>query len=181
MADLLPVGTVVRVTEARHGFGTVISEYVAQVVGYDIGRTKYHLGKRYMGWSEYHFLDGGSWGVPARGRGDRGERVRTTYSPNQVRYWTAADLDRLVGKLVVVNIRPGWGAGWLGDHGIVSRAVIVPPALPHIEFDHGVGCDWYADDEVYVSVCDEHGDHTSLNGVDCVDRFMLDATGTEKR
>jgi hypothetical protein len=64
MAELLPVGTIVRVTETRDGFGTVISEFVAKVVGYDISRTKYNLGVRYMGWSEYHFLDGGSWAFP---------------------------------------------------------------------------------------------------------------------
>ncbi len=56
---MLPVGTYVKVTE--HGTGRT---YIAKVVGYDIGHTKYQLGARYGGWGEWLFLDGGSWAFP---------------------------------------------------------------------------------------------------------------------
>jgi hypothetical protein len=64
MDDLLPVGTVVTVTEPETDVldGRI---YVAKVVGYDMGRTKYELGARYAGWSGWKFTDGGCWASPA--------------------------------------------------------------------------------------------------------------------
>jgi hypothetical protein len=58
---LLAVGTYVRVTE-RGVAGR--PSYVARIVGYDLGRTKYQLGRRYMGWSEWLFGSGGAWSFP---------------------------------------------------------------------------------------------------------------------
>lgn len=55
----LPVGTLVRVTP----FGDR-PPYVAKIVGYDMGRTKYEIGARFAGWSEWLFADGGSWAFP---------------------------------------------------------------------------------------------------------------------
>jgi hypothetical protein len=52
--DLLPVGTVVQVTQSDRVF-------VAKVVGYDMFRTKYQLGARFAGWNEWHFAKDGSW------------------------------------------------------------------------------------------------------------------------
>lgn len=58
MTNLLPVGTHVRVTpfEGR--------TYIAKVVGYDLGHSKYELGARFGGWGEWLFGDGGRWAFP---------------------------------------------------------------------------------------------------------------------
>jgi hypothetical protein len=58
VSALLPVGAIVRVTE-RHTLAR--PPYVAEGVGYDIGRTRCHLGARYGGWGEWLFADGGRW------------------------------------------------------------------------------------------------------------------------
>lgn len=62
MTALLAVGTIVQVTE--RGPWPKERVYVARVVGYDLGHTKYHLGMRYMGWSDWRYADGGSWSSP---------------------------------------------------------------------------------------------------------------------
>lgn len=57
--DLLPVGAYVRVTETDH------PPYVAKVVGYDTGRSKYEVGVRYFGWNGVTlFRGGGTWVFP---------------------------------------------------------------------------------------------------------------------
>lgn len=61
-SEMLPEGTYVRVDERharteRRG----ARSYVGVVVGTDVFRSKYHIGERYMGWSEWYFMDGGSW------------------------------------------------------------------------------------------------------------------------
>jgi hypothetical protein len=71
MADGTPMlapGTYVRVRERAvvdRQTGAEIrpaSTYVGKVVGTDMGRSKYHVGRRYPGWGEWCFHDeGGSW------------------------------------------------------------------------------------------------------------------------
>lgn len=56
----LPVDTYVRATQSWREEPS----YVARIVGYDMGRTKYQLGRRFPGWGEWLFLDGGSWAFP---------------------------------------------------------------------------------------------------------------------
>jgi len=57
MAALLPVGTIVTVTQPAFGHRAAHS-YRARVCGYDMGRTKYELD--YELWPG-HFMDGGGW------------------------------------------------------------------------------------------------------------------------
>lgn len=63
--ELLPVGTVVLVTEPARGDDAARPPYVAKIVGYDMGRTKYEIGVRFGGWGEWLFLEGGSWTFPS--------------------------------------------------------------------------------------------------------------------
>ncbi|TDC02661.1 hypothetical protein E1091_00220 [Micromonospora fluostatini] len=56
----LPVGTFVRVSERGSG-----RRYAAVVVGYDLGCTKYEVGRRFAGWASWRYLNGGSWPFPA--------------------------------------------------------------------------------------------------------------------
>ena len=61
VVDLLPVGTIVEVTErGPHAR----PPYVGTVVGYDLFRSKYEIGARYGGWNQWLYLDGGSWAFP---------------------------------------------------------------------------------------------------------------------
>lgn len=81
MTTLLPVGTVVRVSQQPFTLfnGTVIqppAPWIAKVVGYDIHCSKYELGRRYMGWSEYGFLDGGEWAFPGEVESLTDEQLR---------------------------------------------------------------------------------------------------------
>jgi len=76
VAELLPVGTVVRVTERRveqrpfmqpdalGGEYVRTRTYVAKVVGYDLGRTKYNLGIRYATHPPLYVDEGGWWAFP---------------------------------------------------------------------------------------------------------------------
>lgn len=57
----LPVGTRVRVTPPRvQGLADQL-RYSAKVVGYDDGRTKYHLAREYL---PGKYSDGGWWAFP---------------------------------------------------------------------------------------------------------------------
>lgn len=58
MAELIPVGSVVTVTDPTADGGT----YRALVRGYDLGRTKYNLGAEY---APGRFCDGGWWAFPS--------------------------------------------------------------------------------------------------------------------
>lgn len=58
MADLLPVGTYVRVTMAGW------QPYVGRVVDYGTDRAMYELGVRYHSRGRWVFADGGAWGLP---------------------------------------------------------------------------------------------------------------------
>jgi hypothetical protein len=40
-------------------------EYYAVIRGYDMGRTKYKVGRRFMGWSEYLFSAANAWPFPS--------------------------------------------------------------------------------------------------------------------
>lgn len=67
MSKLLPVGTYVLVKDP--GVRDTVTgrqhveprEYYAIVRGYDMWRSKYQVGRRFMGWSEWLFSDGGTW------------------------------------------------------------------------------------------------------------------------
>ena len=71
MSKLLPVGTHVLVKDpgcrnhitSEQYMGPL--EYYAIVRGYDMGHTKYQVGKRCLGWSDWRFMDGGMWAFPA--------------------------------------------------------------------------------------------------------------------
>jgi hypothetical protein len=58
MPDLLPIGTIVKVTERWPTERT----YVGKVVGYDLGRSKYHVGARY---APGLYANGGWWPFPS--------------------------------------------------------------------------------------------------------------------
>ena len=61
---MLPVGTIVRVEEPDpHGRPDEGAIYWAKVVGYDMGRTKYHLGVEFL--PGQFMEDGGSWAFPS--------------------------------------------------------------------------------------------------------------------
>ncbi len=61
-SEMLAEGTYVQVDEKLpESASREARSYIGVIVGTDMGRTKYHIGVRYMGWSEWHFLDGGSW------------------------------------------------------------------------------------------------------------------------
>jgi hypothetical protein len=70
MSALLPVGTYVLVRDPGCFTETGVqiidpTEYYAVIVGYDMGRTKYEVGRRYGGWGEWLFLKGGAWPFPS--------------------------------------------------------------------------------------------------------------------
>jgi hypothetical protein len=60
---LLPVGAYVRVTEPSAALSE--GSYIAKVVGYDIGGTKYQVGRRYAGMRGWLFDAGGDWTFPS--------------------------------------------------------------------------------------------------------------------
>lgn len=70
MAKLLPIGTYVKVTDPgvrdEQGIVRGAKVYIGRVVGYDMGQTKYEIGARYFSWSDWYFMDGGSWAFPTR-------------------------------------------------------------------------------------------------------------------
>jgi hypothetical protein len=51
----LPDGTHIRYTDHQGG------QRYARIAGTDMGRTKYEVSDRFMGWSEWRWMDGGSW------------------------------------------------------------------------------------------------------------------------
>lgn len=70
MSKLLPVGTYVLVRDPglKTESGTRLMEpceCYAVIRGYDMGRTKYQVGKRFPGWGEWLFTQGGSWTFPS--------------------------------------------------------------------------------------------------------------------
>ena len=54
--EMLPVGMLVDVHDHSAGI-----RYVATIVGYDAFHTKYELSRRFLGWGEYIWSDGGWW------------------------------------------------------------------------------------------------------------------------
>lgn len=56
----LPVGSFVRVTEPGD-----VAPYFARIAGYDMFRTKYEVGRRFPGVSEWRFANGGTWVFPS--------------------------------------------------------------------------------------------------------------------
>jgi hypothetical protein len=101
--------------------------------------------------------------------------VRKTYGPLEVMAWTADDIAALVGKYVDIHIATDPPEG--GSGVCISVAVTGEPSqrTVNVAWDWGMAWHWADGQPVYVSVCDEHGDHTSLNGVDCLDRFARGA------
>jgi hypothetical protein len=61
---MLTTGTYVQVTEPAIA-GNPPRSYIGRVVGYDMGRTKYHIGARFPAWGEWRFANGGSWAFPS--------------------------------------------------------------------------------------------------------------------
>lgn len=55
MSRLLPIGTRILVTP--HPSDPRPEPYFAIIRGYDMGRTKYRVSPRFMGWSTYHYSD----------------------------------------------------------------------------------------------------------------------------
>ena len=72
MNDLLPTGTIVRVTESGPDGRT----YVGRVVGYDLGRSKYEIGLRFGGSRRMAVPRRRLVGVPERGPAVPGRRGR---------------------------------------------------------------------------------------------------------
>lgn len=60
MTKLLPVGTIVLVTEEGG------RPYVGKVVGYDIGHTKYQISQRIMGWNTWMWTKSVAWPFPSQ-------------------------------------------------------------------------------------------------------------------
>ena len=71
MSKLLPVGAYVLVSDLgcrdSEAGQQIIEprEYYAIVRGYDMGRTKYEIGRRFPGWGEWLFGAGNDWTFPA--------------------------------------------------------------------------------------------------------------------
>jgi hypothetical protein len=105
--------------------------------------------------------------------------MRAVYPPERVRTWTSADLVTLTGKYVDVAVpaseeyrrAPGGGGDWEGGSGICVGAVVQTFAegrLVILGWDWGMTWMWPADEGAWVSVCDEHGDHKSVDGEWCL-------------
>ncbi len=62
MSKLLPVGAYVRVTDLGED---ARPSYVAIVRGYDMGHTKYEVGRRFGGWGRWLFGAGNDWTFPS--------------------------------------------------------------------------------------------------------------------
>jgi hypothetical protein len=101
--------------------------------------------------------------------------VRITYRPDRTKHWTGAELAAMVGKYVAVDIpaspefKTKVGGDFEGASGVCERAAIGRFDLAFVEFDDGTGWNWDRNAGAWVGVCDEHGDHTSLNGVVCLE------------
>jgi hypothetical protein len=58
----IPDGTYVRVCEQLPETAhRAPRQYVGRIVGTDMGLTKYQIGRRFGGWGEWRFADGGCW------------------------------------------------------------------------------------------------------------------------
>lgn len=70
MSKLLPVGTYVLVHDLglKTEMGQQLQEpheYYAVIRGYDMGRTKYEVGRRFPGWGRWLFGAGNVWPFPS--------------------------------------------------------------------------------------------------------------------
>jgi hypothetical protein len=59
--NLLPVGTLVEVAERLH---PPRPHLIGVVRGHDDAGTKYEIGRRYLVWSTWRYLNGGTWAAP---------------------------------------------------------------------------------------------------------------------
>lgn len=100
--------------------------------------------------------------------------MRTHFEPETVARWTEADLQKLAGKFVVVEVEASdWyrenvpdGGDWEGGSGLCEEAGIRSAVdrdnkaieIRFVHWDYGMGMAWRPDQEVHIHVCDEH-DH----------------------
>lgn len=92
--------------------------------------------------------------------------MREIFSPETIKPWKEEEFQGLVNKYVAVEVPASeWykehcpdGGDWEGGSGFCC-AVEVGTTTITIHWDYGMGWSWNADAEVYISVCDEHGEH----------------------
>lgn len=117
--------------------------------------------------------------------------MRKTFGPKEVHAWKEEAVRALESKYVVVETAASeWykeyvpeGGDWEGGSGFCIEAGLRPKLgdpSPMIErsysyaparyvlWDEGMGWQWLPGAEVYVSVCDEHGDHRNAEGEECL-------------
>lgn len=101
--------------------------------------------------------------------------MRKHFEPEKVAAWTEEDLQKLVGKFVVVEVEASeWykenvGGDWEGGSGICEEAGIRQAVdrnnkdieIRFVHFDYGMGWAWRPDQTTHIHACDEHGDHNS--------------------
>lgn len=102
--------------------------------------------------------------------------MREHFAPDAVSKWTESDLEKLIGKYVVVEVEASeWfkennpeGGDWEGGAGVcvdsgVRQAVDrnnKPIEIRFVHWDYGMGWSWRPDQTVHVHACDEHGEHS---------------------
>lgn len=92
--------------------------------------------------------------------------MREIFSPETIKLWKDEEYRGLVNKYVTVEVPASeWykehvpdGGDWEGGSGFCA-AVEVGTTTITVHWDYGMGWSWNADQEVYISVCDEHGEH----------------------
>lgn len=102
--------------------------------------------------------------------------MKKHYTPEVVAEWTEADLKKLVGKFVSVEVEASeWyrenvpdGGDWEGGTGVCEDAGRKSAVdrdnktidINFVHFDYGMGWAWRPDQKAHIFACDEHGDHS---------------------
>lgn len=101
--------------------------------------------------------------------------MRKHFTPDEVSKWNEADLERLIGKYVVVEVEASdWykenvpeGGDWEGGSGVCEEAGVrqavdrdnKPIEIRFIHWDYGMGWSWRPDQITHIHACDKHGRH----------------------
>lgn len=100
--------------------------------------------------------------------------MKKHFEPETVAEWTGADLEKLIGKYVSVEVEASeWykenvGGDWEGGSGFCEDAGRKSAVdrdnktidINFVHWDYGMGWAWRPDQKAHVFICDEHGDHS---------------------
>lgn len=106
--------------------------------------------------------------------------MRKHFTPDDVSKLTEGDLEKLIGKFVVVEVEASdWykenvpdGGDWEGGMGTCTEAGVRQAVdrnnkaieIRFVHWDDGMGWSWRPDQTVHIHACDQHGEHREANG-----------------